>query len=79
MEIELENDKTLIPEQVDSVAEIWEQLVLELFGFGAMVNIKNLGRYVYLRQKRIFNVYGNMEGCENAIFNKESKKLYETK
>ena len=76
MEIELENDETLTPEQVDSVADIWEQLVLELFGFGAMGHIENLGRYMFLRQKRIFNIYGKMD---NAIFNKESRKLYETK
>ena len=38
-----------------------------------------LRRYIILRQKRIFNAYGNIDGCINQIYSPKVKHLYQHK
>ena len=45
-------------EQKDAIIEALEQLVLVMFGNGAIAKIESFGSYILLRQKRIFEAYG---------------------
>ena len=45
-------------EQTDAIIEAWEQLVLVMFGNGAIAKIESFGSYIFLRQKRIYEAYG---------------------
>ena len=38
-----------------NVCQIWEQIVLEVFGGDTLQEIDNFGRYIFLRQKQIYN------------------------
>lgn len=50
------------------LCKIWERIMLEIFGDQAPPHIDNFGRYIVLRQKRIYKVFGNVEGCINQIY-----------
>ena len=52
-------------EQKDAIIEAWEQLVLVMFGDGAMKKIASFGSFILLRQKRIYKAYGNQDWCIN--------------
>ena len=52
-------------EQKDAIIEAWEQLVWVMFGEGVMRKINRFGSFILLRQKRIYEVYGRLDGCIN--------------
>ena len=39
--------------------------------------IDNFGRYIVIRQQRIYRQFGNVEGCINEIYNANYSKIYE--
>ena len=66
-------------EAIGAIIEIWERLVLEMLGQGAMAKIEKFGWYLLLRQKCIFEVYGQKADCINKIYNSNSFAIYDSK
>ena len=66
-------------ERSDAIIEVWEQLVLEMFGEGAMAKIERFGWFLFWRQKCIFQAYGKMPDCINKIYTDKSCAIFESK
>lgn len=59
-----------------TLCQVWERIVLELYGEAVMPYIDNFGRYIVLRQKAIFQSYGKMKDYIDLFHNIRSRKLY---
>ena len=46
--------------QLRSMFQVWERIILEVFGEEAMMHIDHFGRFTVLRQKRIFLAQENI-------------------
>lgn len=68
---------TVAPDILRTICQVWERIVTDFFGDKALRHIDNFGRYVVLRQQKIFKQYGNMDGCINEIYNVTSSKMYD--
>jgi len=66
-------------ERNNAIIEVWENLVLEMFGDGSMAKIESFGWYLMKRQKCIYETYGKKSGCINKIYTSDSCAIFESK
>lgn len=56
-------------QQLRGLCQVWERIVVEVFGDQALSNVDHFGRFVVLRQKRIYEAFSDLEDSFNAIHN----------
>ena len=44
------------------ICQLWERIIVDLFGTEAIPHVDSFGRYIFLRQKRIYRVFINVNG-----------------
>ena len=51
--------------ELREICVTWERIVHEVFGDEALGHVDNFGRYIVLRQQKIFQIDGKSEGYVN--------------